>query len=169
MTHSGPVIVGYDGTPASERALHEAAALLAPRPALVVVVWEAGRAFEAATLPVRALEAPVPLDMRTAIEAERAAYEAVQRLAQHGASMAREAGLQADGLAVADDATVPDTLVRLAGEHQAQVLVLGAHRHSKLGELLAGSTLHDVLRRAPCPVLVCGTPPDEGRSPRVTR
>ena len=78
MTRTGPVIVGFDGTPAAERALREAAALLAPRPALVVVVWEAGRAFEAATLPVKALETPVPLDMRTAFEAERAAYEAVQ-------------------------------------------------------------------------------------------
>lgn len=43
---SGPVIIGFDGTPASERVMHEAAALFAPRRALVVVVWEAGRAFD---------------------------------------------------------------------------------------------------------------------------
>ena len=42
VTHSGPVIIGYDGTPASEGALREAPARFAPRPALVVVVWEGG-------------------------------------------------------------------------------------------------------------------------------
>jgi nucleotide-binding universal stress UspA family protein len=162
VTHSGPVIIGFDGTPASERALHEAAALLAPRPALVVVVWEAGRAFEAATLPVRALELPpVVLDMRTAFEAEEAAYEAARRLAEQGAALARQAGLEADGLAVADDVTVAETLVRLARERDAQAIVIGPHGHGELRKLVLGSTLEGVLRRAPCPVLVCGAAHDD--------
>jgi nucleotide-binding universal stress UspA family protein len=70
----GPVVIGYDGSPVADRALAEAAALLAPRTALVVVVWEAGRAFEA-TWPV-GLEVPVPvIDLRTALELEQVAYE----------------------------------------------------------------------------------------------
>jgi hypothetical protein len=40
--YEGPVVIGYDGSPVADRALAEAAGLL------VVVVWEAGRAFEAA-------------------------------------------------------------------------------------------------------------------------
>ena len=159
MVRTGPVIVGFDGTPAAERALHEAAALFAPRPALVVVVWEAGRAFEAATLPVKGLELqPAGLDVRTAFEADRAAYEAAQRLAEMGAAVAREAGLDADALAVADDLPVADTLVRLASELDGRALVLGAHGHGELRTLVLGSTLGAVLRRAPCPVLVCMRP-----------
>jgi nucleotide-binding universal stress UspA family protein len=151
--HSGPVVVGFDGTSASERALREAAALIAPRPALVVVVWEAGRAFEAATLPVKALEMPpAALDVRAAFEAETAAYQAAQRLAEQGAALAR----QADGLAVADDVTVADTLVRLARELDGQAVVIGAAGHGEPGKLALASTLKGVLRRAPCPVLVCG-------------
>jgi nucleotide-binding universal stress UspA family protein len=157
VTHSGPVIIGFDGTPASVRALSEAASLFAPRPALVVVVWEAGRAFEAATLPERALEMPpAALDVGAAFEAETAAYEAAQRLAEQGAALAEEAGLEASGLAVADDATVAETLVRLAHENGAQALVIGAHGHHELRNLVLGSTLSHLLRQAPCPVLVCG-------------
>ncbi len=155
--HSGPVIIGFDGTPASERAVREAAALFAPRPALVVVVWEAGRAFEAAALPETALEGPAAtLDVRIALEGETAAYEAAQRMAEQGAALARHAGLEADGLAVADEATVAETLVRLARERDAQSVVIGAHGHHELRKLVLGSTLSGVLRRAPCPVLVCG-------------
>src|SRR5258706_3018723 len=51
--HSGPVIIGFDGQPASELALREAAVPFAPRPAVVVIVWEAGPAFEAATIPAK--------------------------------------------------------------------------------------------------------------------
>jgi nucleotide-binding universal stress UspA family protein len=153
--HSGPVIIGFDGSPASERAVRETATLLAPRPALVVVVWEAGRAFELAQLPIRTLDMPpTSLDIRTAFEVDQAMYEAAQRLAQRGAGLAEDAGLEAEGLAVADDVTVADTLVRLAGELDAQAVVIGAHGDRAIGELLLGSTSRDVVARAPCPVVV---------------
>ncbi|MFY9671302.1 MAG: hypothetical protein WAK44_25405, partial [Trebonia sp.] len=57
--HTGPVIIGFDGAPASVQAVQEAGAILAPKPALVVFVWAAGRSFEEATLPeTGALEEP---------------------------------------------------------------------------------------------------------------
>jgi nucleotide-binding universal stress UspA family protein len=157
VTYSGPVIIGFDGTPASERAVREAAALLAPRPALVVVVWEAGRAFDDANLSVAALEGPrAALDVRGPFEAQEAAFEAAQRLADQGAALAGEAGLEAEGLAVADDVTVAETLVRLATERDGQAVVIGAHGHHELRKLVLGSTLSGLLRQAPCPVLVSG-------------
>jgi nucleotide-binding universal stress UspA family protein len=152
---TGPVVIGFDGTPASERALHEAASLFAGRRALVVVVWEAGRAFALAALPTTALgQPPGILDIRTAIEADRAMYEAAERLAGWGAAQARDAGLQAEGVAVADDMTVADTLIRLARERDAQTVVVGTHGHGRLSELLLGSTTRSVIERAPCPVVV---------------
>ena len=162
--HAGPVIIGFDGTPASVGAVREAAALLGPRAALVVVVWEAGRNFELATLPDRALEAPiVTLDLRTAFEAEEAAYEGAQRMAEQGAALAREAGLKAEGLAVADEVTVADTLIRLAREQDAPAVVVGDHHHRRLGKVVHGSTLTGLLGGAPCPVVVCCiAPPGEG-------
>jgi nucleotide-binding universal stress UspA family protein len=150
---TGPVVIGYDGSPVADRALAEAARLLAPRSALVVVVWEAGRAFEAAW-PV-GLEAPVPvIDLRTALELEQQAYASAERTAQQGAGLAISIGLQAESLVVADDLSVADTLIRVARERDAPALVVGAHRHGALSEVLLGSTSRDVVRHAPCPAIV---------------
>jgi nucleotide-binding universal stress UspA family protein len=152
---SGPVVVGFDGSAAAERALREAGSLFAPRRALVVVVWEAGRAFDLMELPSVSLDLPpAGLDVRTAFEVDRVMYEQAQRLAQQGASIAREVGLDAEALAVADELTVADTLTRVAAEEEAQALVVGSHGHSTLGELLLGSTTRGVLRHADCPVVV---------------
>jgi nucleotide-binding universal stress UspA family protein len=93
---TGPVVIGYDGSPIADRALAEAVGLLAPRAAVVVVVWEAGRAFEAAW-PVG--EVPVPMmDVRTALELEQEAYESAERTARQGAALARSMGLPAGPL-----------------------------------------------------------------------
>jgi nucleotide-binding universal stress UspA family protein len=147
------VVIGYDGSPVADRAVAEAAGLLAPRPALVVVVWEAGRGFEAAW-PV-GLEAPVPvLDIRTALELEEAFYEAAERTARQGAALAMSMGLQAESLVVADDISVADTLIRVTRERDAAAVVVGAHRHGALSEVLLGSTSRDVIRHAPCPAIV---------------
>jgi nucleotide-binding universal stress UspA family protein len=152
---TGPVIIGYDGSDSAELALRRAAELLAPRPALVVVVWEAGEAFEAAMLPTSSLGfLPAPLDFRRAMETDLAMYEHAQQLAQRGADLAQELGLDAEGLAVADDLTVGDTLVRLANEQDSQAVVVGTHGHSALGEVLLGRTAHIVVQHAPCPVIV---------------
>jgi len=166
----GPVVIGYDGSPVADRALAEAAGLLAPRPALVVVVWEAGRAFEAAW-PV-GLEVPVPvIDLRTALELEQEAYESAERAARQGAGLAISMGMPAESLVVADEVSVADTLVRVARERDAAAVVVGPHRHGALSEVLLGSTSRDVVRHAPCPAIVVREPAekksdrkDEGRS-----
>jgi nucleotide-binding universal stress UspA family protein len=146
----GPVIIGYDGSPAAIQALKEAAALLAPRRAFVVVVWEPGVAYElmGPSIP------PAPIDVRAVLEVDEAMYERAQQLAEHGAELARKADLDAEGLAVADEITVAATLVRLAQERHGSALVVGAHGHAGVGEFLLGSTSREVLRHAPCPVVV---------------
>lgn len=149
------VVIGFDGTEASERAVREAGRLLGRRPALVVVVWEPGRAFELSTFPAVGMDIPpAALDVRVATEVDRARYESAQQTARRGALVAREAGFDAEAVAVADELTVADTLVRLARERQAAAVVIGAPRHGALSELLLGSTSGGVLKHASCPVVV---------------
>jgi nucleotide-binding universal stress UspA family protein len=151
MARRGPVIVGYDGSAASEDALAEAAGLFGSCPTLVVVVWEEGLGFELEAPSVN----PVAIDIRATMGVDEKLYERARRLADYGATLARTWGLEAEGLAVADDATPGATLVRLARERDARALVLGSHGHSRITELV-GHTSAEVIRAAPCPVLVRG-------------
>ena len=164
MTRSGPVVIGYDGTAASRLTLDEAAALLAPDRAIIVVVWEAGRAYDLLAPPSAILEMPpTTLDVRTAQELDDTAYREAEQLAQQGAALAKEKGLAAEGLTVADEVTVAETLVRVASDLDAAAIVVGAHNKGRLSRLLLGSTSAEVVRKAPCPVVVVreGAAPDE--------
>jgi nucleotide-binding universal stress UspA family protein len=149
------VLIGFDGTAAAQRAVLEAARLFRGRPALVATVWEAGRAFDLALIPARGMELPLgAIDIRTAERVDQALYEEAQRLARWGTQLASDNGLVAEALAVADQVTVAETLVRLAQEREAAVIVVGAHRHARIAELLLGTTTRGVLQNAPCPALV---------------
>jgi nucleotide-binding universal stress UspA family protein len=151
---STPIVIGFDGSPASQKAVREAAALLPSHPALVVVVWEEGAAYEMGLTSDVTGYAPAPVDIRTSEEIDEAMYEGAKRTAHQGAAMAREAGFEAEGLAVADELTVAETLVRVAEEREAGAIVIGMPGRSRLGDRLLGSASHGVLHRAHCPVVV---------------
>jgi nucleotide-binding universal stress UspA family protein len=162
----GPILIAYDGTPASEYALWEARALLSEKRALVVTVWRPGVGFELMELPTATLGMPpTQLDVRTALEIDEALYTAAQRMAEHGAEIAREAGFEVEGLAVAEDVeiTVADTILRVAGERDSQAIVVGTEGHGRLDEVILGSTSTDIIRRAQCPVLVARMPEDKAK------
>ena len=73
-------------------------------------------------------------------------------LARQGTEPAHELGLEADPLVVAEDPDTPiaETIDSLAKERDAQAVV-GPHRH---GPALLGGVSRDVVRHAPCPVVV---------------
>ncbi|MEA2189875.1 MAG: hypothetical protein QOK16_4886 [Solirubrobacteraceae bacterium] len=161
---TGPILIAYDGTPASQYALWEAGALLAGHTALVVTVWKPGLAFDLMELPTATLGLPpAQLDIRTALEIDRQLYESAQRMAEQGAAHAREAGFEVDGLVVAEEVeiTIAETIIRVALENDSQVIVVGIEGHGRLGDVILGSTSREVIRRAPCPVVVARMPPEK--------
>jgi nucleotide-binding universal stress UspA family protein len=46
-------------------------------------------------------------------------------------------------------------IVRVAREDEIDMIVLGTHGHGVLNRALFGSTTDRIMRKAPCPVLVC--------------
>jgi nucleotide-binding universal stress UspA family protein len=160
--HSGPVVIAYDGTPAAEWAVRESGELLKGRKAVVLTVWKAGLGFELVELPAASIGLPpAPVDVRTAMEIDRSLYERAQRMAEHGAEVARQAGFDAEPLVVADEPETPvsETIVDTARRRDAQAVTIGAHGHGRISEALLGSTSRDVIRHAPCPVVVARMPP----------
>jgi nucleotide-binding universal stress UspA family protein len=81
-------------------------------------------------------------------------YEGAQRTAHHGEALARAAGLDAESLVVAIEVTVAGTLIRVAREFDSPAILVGAHGHHALHELVLGSTSRDLIEKAPCPVIV---------------
>jgi nucleotide-binding universal stress UspA family protein len=150
---TGPVVIGYDASPASMHALVEAAALLRGRTALVVTVWKPGLGFELIALPASSIGLPpAPIDVSTALDVERTQFESAQRAAEQAAELARQSGLDAAPLVVADEPETPisETLLRIAKERDAAATVIGIHAH---GPILGGIA-RAVVREAECPVLV---------------
>jgi nucleotide-binding universal stress UspA family protein len=154
---SRPILIAYDGSPAADNATREAGALLAGWRAIVLVVWKAGLGFELAELPTATIGLPPSqLDIRTALEVDELQRERAQRLAEQGARLAGEAGFDAEALTVADEpeVEVAETIVTVARECDAQAVVVAAHGHGPLTELVLGGTSRGVVRKAECPVLV---------------
>jgi len=155
MSPDAPVLIAYDGSDAARRAIRETAELFGSRRALVVTVWEPGLAYDATALPTAGLEMPpVPVDVEEAKEVEHELHERARRTAQEGAELARSAGLQAEPLAVADEAHVADAIVALAGKQRAAAIVVGSRGLTGLRARLEGSTSNAVLKHAACPVVV---------------
>jgi nucleotide-binding universal stress UspA family protein len=148
----GPVVIGFDGSSSATYTVRTAAALLAPAPALVVVVWEPDLSFELLPSPPTVVVAPI--DVRATLDIDRSLYDSAQRLADTGVEVARRAGLDAEGLVVADDGTVADTLLQLSRERNARAVVVGTHGRRRLLHQTVGSTARAVVESALCPAVV---------------
>lgn len=53
-------------------------------------------------------------------------------------------------------------ILRFAGRERVDLIVMGSHGRTGLSRLLMGSIAEEVMRRAPCPVLVVKQPVDDG-------
>jgi nucleotide-binding universal stress UspA family protein len=159
MMASGPVVIGFDGTVAAQRAVRVAGELLGPRRALVVVAIEEGVAFGEVMAPVFVSGLPATeLEVRTAVRAEQAVIEQAIGVAQKGAALAQEVGLEAESVVVGDEVSAARTVLRVAEEQDASVVVVGGRRRGALSRLFLGSTANEVLKRALRPVLVVRDP-----------
>jgi nucleotide-binding universal stress UspA family protein len=155
MTAADPaILIAYDGSDTARRAVREAAKLFGSRQVLVVTVWEPALAYET-EIPMAGGDMPaVPVDIEGAREVEEELHQRARQTAQAGAELARSVGLQAKGLAIADEAKVADTIVGLARKREAAAIVVGSRGLEGLRARLEGSTSNAVLKNAPCPVVV---------------
>ncbi len=65
------------------------------------------------------------------------------------------------------EGNAPKEILRLAQALKCDLIVMGTHGRTGLDRLLTGSVAEEVLRKAPCPVLVVRMPPTNGPQAEV--
>jgi nucleotide-binding universal stress UspA family protein len=136
-THTGEVVIGYDGSPDSERAFNWADQLAAEQGrALRVVISEVdrGQVLEATADWHAARMQSLQDDVRARLDSARA----------------RESSVEISPLPAAE--------ALIDASNQAATVVLGAQGHSALAGVLLGSVSKQVSRHASCPVVVVREP-----------
>jgi nucleotide-binding universal stress UspA family protein len=126
------LLVGYDGSPSSEKALERAARLALLGEARVTVVN---------VIPAVSFGKPDPFEE---MEQRRLVAEVRQKLV--------ERGVEADVVGIVGDPA--EELVASAREREADLILVGSRGHGAAGRLLLGSVSTGVVHRADRDVLV---------------
>jgi nucleotide-binding universal stress UspA family protein len=148
------VLIAYDGSEVSRAAVRHAAELFAGRPAVVATVWEPGLTAVPVATPGIMGESALPPDPATIREVDRLQSEHASSVAADGAELARSLGLLAEPQAVPDEVDVVETLIDIARERGAAVVVVGSHGISGLRSRLLGSVARKLIEHSDRPVLV---------------
>jgi len=145
----GPVLIGFDGSPDARAALTFAGELLSGGDAVVLSVWEP------LLLQSRAVALSGMVVDPGAVEKDDEAIEAATRtIATEGAELARAAGFTATARWQPGAGPVADTIIDVAGEIGARLIVTGSRGLGGLKSLLAGSVSDRIMHHARRPVLI---------------
>ena len=125
------ILVGFDGSNVSKEALKLAVAHARAFNAQIFLVWSLARGDESQQEVIK--------------EAEETLAYWKDQLEQKDLSC--HTHLLIRGLEAGED------LAQFAREHQADEIIVGVRRRSKVGKLLFGSTAQFVILNAPCPVV----------------
>jgi nucleotide-binding universal stress UspA family protein len=153
---AAPVLIAYDGSEVSRAAVRHAAELFAGRRAVLATAWEPGLA----AVPVGLSDSmgmgmdTLPPDPATVKAVDRGQREHASTVVADGAELARSLGLVVEPQAVPDEVDVADTLVDIARERDAAVVVVGSHGISGLRKRLLGSVSRKLIEHCDRPVLV---------------
>jgi nucleotide-binding universal stress UspA family protein len=143
------VLLAYDGSTHSRRAIDVAGGFLCG-PALVVYVVSVG----APVLPAAGAGVPAPPPDIEALE--RAAVQRGERVLAEGCERAAAAGFVPEPVLERGDGvrSVWEAIVRVADERDAQVIVVGRRGMSTVKALVVGSVADGVVQHTTRPVVV---------------
>ena len=125
------IIVGIDDSKVSQEVLKLAA--------------KHAKAFNAAIVLVTSMKGGPDVPRQEFVQAEKTLSKAEEFF--QGADIACEGHMSVRGLEPGED------IVKFAEEKNAEQIVIGVKRRSKVGKLLFGSNAQYVILNAPCPVL----------------
>ena len=150
MTSTGPILIAYDGSDDARHAIDHAAAMLGGADAVVLYVRQPLEGLAAHAEGHPALEDVGSID--------DAPLDSGERIAAEGADYARRAGLNAVPRVASSIDAVAETVVRVADELDARLVVLGSRGRRSLKSLVLGSVSDHVVHHARRPALVVPSP-----------
>ena len=158
VSEATPILIAYDGSDVSRAAVRRAAELFGGHRAVLATVWEPGLAAVAVGVPDAYGMGTVPVDPATIEDIDRIQREHASTVAADGAELARSLGLAAEPRAVPDEVDVVETLIAMAQETGAAVVVVGSHGITGLRSRLLGSVSRKLIEHCDRPVLVIRAP-----------
>ena len=152
------MLIAFDGSEESRRALEYAARLLTPRRVEVLTAWEPVHRTAARAVSISGLH---QAEWVTDAEAEDAAYQRAHETCREGVELAADLGLEARAHLVEADTTVWSAICEAAQELGPDVIVTGSRGASGWKSLWQSSTTSGVLHNAGIPVFVVPPLSDE--------
>jgi nucleotide-binding universal stress UspA family protein len=134
--HPAPVLICFDGSTNAERAIAEGAALLAPRPAIVLTVWEPLTAWEPYD-PGAVFSRAVTALGSESLGLDQIARDLAQEKSERGTALAVAAGFAATGRI--ERGKPWRVICDVAEEIGAGAIVIGARGLSRVQSALLGS------------------------------
>lgn len=151
---AGAALLCYDGSPGARYAIERSGELLGGGAAIVLHCWlPPSRAL----LGGRALSDSHPL-APAAADFDSTAADHARQVAAEGASLATDAGFEAEPATEPTPDGVWRAILKAAEEHDAHLVVVGSHGRSAAKSLILGSVSRGVVNHAPGPVLVVPPP-----------
>jgi nucleotide-binding universal stress UspA family protein len=144
------ILVSYDGSHDARAALEHVARLMPGARATVLTVWNPERDYDGAHGPglgLAGVYAPDP-------EEDAAREQAAQACAEDGAQRANAAGLEAEPRIASRGDGIARTVLEVADEIDADVVVLGTRGRGGVASFLLGSVSHAVVQQADRAVMV---------------
>lgn len=144
------ILICYDGSPDSKSAIERGGELLRGQPATVLTVWQpffevVSRAYAGwGTTP----------GMQDHVAIDKAILEHAEELAEEGARLAHEAGLDAQPRTRPQETTAAEAILTEADAIGATAILIGSRGLSALKSVFLGSVSNGVLQRADRPVIV---------------
>ncbi|WP_040357156.1 universal stress protein [Corynebacterium ciconiae] len=151
------MLIAYDGSPESQRALDYAASLLAPKHVEIITAWEplyrqAARAAGQSGMKFSDLQS-------TDDETDDPAYQQALATCREGVNRAEELGLYAKAHLVESATSIWSAIVDASEDLRPDVIVIGTRAETGIRSFFSSSTTDSIVHNTNIPVFV--VPPED--------
>jgi nucleotide-binding universal stress UspA family protein len=143
------ILICYDGSPSAKHALSVANATLTGKPAILLHVWTPPDKYLADAFGISDADAGASID-----GLERLGLERAREISQQGHELARELGLEVEVRVERNESDVWRTILNVAAETEAELIVVGTHGPTAIQSDLLGSVSNALAHHSKRPVLV---------------